>query len=75
MRQDIYQDSRKMKKAFDMAVDEVEAVLSRKKTITDITKLAGITIATYSRVKSTEMHDKALEIMIERKGPLTLPEK
>lgn len=63
----VYEDSIKMKRAFDLAVDEIENVLGRKKTITDITRLAGVTVATYSRVKSTEMHDKALEIMLSKK--------
>jgi len=73
MKQDIYQDSKKMKKAFDLSVDEIEKVLDRKKPITDITKLAGVTLAAYSRVKSTEMHDKALEIMLTKIGSGNLP--
>lgn len=60
-------DSRVMGKAFRLAMQEIEEVLERKKPITDITKVAANTVSNYSRIKSTEIHDKALELMIARK--------
>jgi len=61
------EDSRLMGKAFKLAVKEIEEVLDRKKPITDITKVAANTVSNYSRIRSTEIHDKALELMIARK--------
>ena len=55
-------DSQKMSKAFSLAVTELEQVLSRKKPITDLTKIAGGTVANYSRIKSTEIHEMGLRI-------------
>lgn len=60
-------DSKAMSKAFALAMKEIEDVLERKKPITDITKVAANTVSNYSRIKSTEIHDKALELMIARK--------
>ena len=37
------------------------------KAITDVTRVAANTLSNYSRIKSTEIHDKALEIMLRRK--------
>lgn len=64
---DVKQDSQLMSKAFKLAMKELEDVLDRKKPITDITKVAANTVSNYSRIKSTEIHDKALELMIARK--------
>lgn len=61
------EDSRLMSKAFKLAMKEIEEVLDRKKPITDITKVAANIVSNYSRIKSTEIHDKALELMIARK--------
>jgi len=63
----INEDSQIMAKAFKLAMIEIEAVLDRKKPITDITRVAANTVSNYSRIKSTEIHDKALELMIARK--------
>ena len=46
---------------------EIEDVLDRKKSITDVTRVAANTVSNYSRIKLTEIHDKALELMIARK--------
>jgi len=62
------QDSKKMTKVFDLSVQEIEKVLSGKSAITDITKVASAAMATYSRVKSTEVHELALQIMMDRQG-------
>ena len=60
-------DSRAMQKVFKLSIAEIEAVLSRSKAITDVTRVAANTLSNYSRIKSTEIHDKALEIMLRRK--------
>lgn len=59
-------DSNAMKKVFSLSLEEIESVLDGKKAITDVTKLAACTLTNYSRVKSTEIHDKALEIMLAK---------
>jgi hypothetical protein len=56
-----------MQKVFRLSIAEIEAVLSRSKAITDVTRVAANTLSNYSRIKSTEIHDKALEIMLTRK--------
>lgn len=61
-------DSQKMAKAFDLAVNELEAVLGRTKAITDITKIAAGTVANYSRIKSTEVHELGLKLMMKKNG-------
>lgn len=64
---DTKEDSRSMAKVFALSLTEIEGVLSRKKPITDVTRVAANTLSNYSRIKSTEIHDKALELMIARK--------
>jgi hypothetical protein len=64
-----------MARAFDLAMKEIEEVLNRKKSITDITRLAANLVSNYSRIRSTEIHDKALELMIERKDIKEIPLK
>ncbi len=59
-------DSKKMAGAFDLAVKELEAVLGRKKSITDVTKIAAGTVANYSRIKSTEVHEMGLKLMMKK---------
>ena len=66
-------DSEKMSKVFDLAVSELEQVLDRKKAITDITKIAAGTVANYSRIKSTEIHELGLKLMMEKNGIKELP--
>jgi len=56
-----------MRKVFVLALKELEEVLERKKSITDVTRVAANTLSNYSRIKSSEVHDKALELMIARK--------
>jgi hypothetical protein len=68
------EDTVSMKNVFRMSIVEIEAVLGRKKPITDITRLAANTLSNYSRIKSTEIHDKAIELMIARKDIKMLPE-
>ena len=63
----ITEDSKTMSRAFKLAMKEIEEVLDRKKPITDITRVAANTVSNYSRIKTTEIHDKALELMIARK--------
>jgi hypothetical protein len=60
-------DSKRMRKAFELSIEEIESVLQRKRAITDVTRVAANTLSNYSRVKSTEIHDKALELMVARK--------
>jgi hypothetical protein len=61
-------DSMSMNRVFKLSVGEIEDVLSRKKAITDVTKVAAVTLSGYSRIKSTEIHEIALMSMLERKG-------
>lgn len=61
---DVSKDSSAMGKVFSLSLEEIESVLDRKKAITDVTKLASASLSNYSRIKSTEIHDKALEIML-----------
>ena len=67
-------DSEKMSKAFDLAVAELEQVLAKKKSITDVTKIAAGTVANYSRIKSTEVHELGLKLMMKKNGIKKLPE-
>ena len=64
---DVKNDSKAMAKVFALSITEIEGVLERKKPITDVTRVAANTLSNYSRIKSTEIHDKALELMIARK--------
>lgn len=59
-------DSKAMAKVFALALKEIEIVLEGKKAITDVTKVAANTLSNYSRIKTTEIHDKALELMIAK---------
>jgi uncharacterized protein YejL (UPF0352 family) len=65
---DLKSDSKRMQKAFYLAMTEIENVLDRTKAITDLTRMAAGVVNSYSRIKSTEIHDKALELLITRKG-------
>jgi hypothetical protein len=72
---DVKKDSRVMDKAFRLSVEEIEGVLEKKRPITDRTRVAASTLSSYAKIKSTEIHDKALEMMVERKGSVrALPE-
>lgn len=62
------EDSRAMKESFKLAMKEIEAVLGKKRSITDLTKLAANTVSNYAKIRSTEVHDKALEVMLLRRG-------
>lgn len=61
-------DSERMTKAYGLAVKELEQVLDRKKPITDVTKIAAGTVANYSRIKSTEVHEMGLKLMMQKNG-------
>lgn len=63
----ISEDSQEMKSSFKLAMRELEAVLDRKKPLTDLTKVAANTVSNYAKIKSSEVHDKGLEIMLMRK--------
>jgi hypothetical protein len=67
MKKDLYQDSETLRRAYQLSAKEIEEVLSRKKHPTDLTRIAAVTIGSFSRIKSVEVHEKALELMIERK--------
>lgn len=62
----VKKDSKAMQGIFALALEEIEEVLAAKRNMSDITKLAAATLSNYSRIKSTEIHDKALEIMLSR---------
>lgn len=56
----------KMSKVFDLAVNEIEKVLSDKKAITDKTKVSVASLGVYSRLRSAEVHEEALKIMVQK---------
>lgn len=62
----IKRDSEAMKNVFHLSLGEIEKVLAGKVSITDLTKVAAGTLTNYSRIKSTEIHEKALEIMLAK---------
>jgi hypothetical protein len=62
------EDSVAMKSVFLLSLKEIESVLKREKSITDVTKVASNSVSSYSRIKSTEIHDKALEFAMSRHG-------
>ena len=67
-------DSQSMRESFRLAMREIEAVLAKKKKITDLTKLAANTVSNYAKIRSTEVHDKALEVVLMRRS-LPLPSR
>ncbi len=73
--EEIYKDSKRMWTAFDLAMKEIEDVLSRKKHPTDLTRMAAAVVSSYSRIKTTEIHNKALELVIARKDLKAIPFK
>lgn len=74
MKRQISHDTESMEKVFNLCIKKIEDVLDRKKTITDVTRLAANTLSNYSRLKSSEIHDKAIELMIARKDIKQLPQ-
>jgi len=69
-------DTQRMEKVFLLAIEEIERVLSRQKAITDITKTAVVTLSNYSRLKSAEIHEKALDVLLtKQRGPKLIPQK
>jgi len=69
------EDTTTWKKAFRLAAREIEEVLDHKKTPTDLTRIASNTGSTYAKLKSAEIHDKALELLIARKDMKLIEEK
>lgn len=59
-------DTKKMLRIFDLSVKEVEEVLSNKKTISEKTKISIASLGVYSRLKSAEVHEMALKILMQR---------
>jgi len=74
MKKKINQDTEAMGDLFNLCVKEIRDVLTRKATMTDITRLAAATLSNYTRLKSTEIHDKAIELMMTRKDIKQLPD-
>jgi hypothetical protein len=67
------EDSKAMRPAFLKAVKDLEAVFERKAPVTDLARDELCFVGAYAKVKTTEIHSRALEIAIGRKlGP---PEK
>jgi len=66
-------DTDSMKEIFKLSIEEVKQVLNGARSITDVTKIAAITISNYTRLKSAEIHDKAIEVMLARKNTVSLP--
>jgi hypothetical protein len=62
----ITEDTETWKPAFKLAAKEIEEVLSHRKLPTDLTRIASNTGSTYAKLKSAEIHDKALELLITR---------
>jgi tartrate dehydratase beta subunit/fumarate hydratase class I family protein len=63
-----HNDSRSMKEPFGLAIEEITSVLQRKRAITDVTKVASVTLSTYGKIRSTEVHEMALHVMMNKKG-------
>lgn len=61
-------DSSKMERVFELSVEEIERVLNKKCAITDVTKIASSALATYSRIRSTEVHELGLQLVMARMG-------
>ena len=59
-------DSEALHKAFMSSIEEVELVLARKRAITDISKLASVTIGSYVKIKCNETHERGLDIVVKR---------
>ncbi len=70
---DPFRDSKKMSKVFLLSIAEIEEVLERKKKISDVTRVAATTLSNYARLRSAEIHDRALDVMIANKNIKALP--
>ena len=55
--------SRKMEKAFDKSIKEIEHVLDGGQA-TDVTRMAVSTMGIYSRLKATEIHEAVLKCQL-----------
>ena len=71
----INQDSEALRPAFLLAAKHLESYLDGKTAGSDKIKVAAITVNGYAKVRSTEIHDKALEIMMAKRGPLEITDK
>jgi hypothetical protein len=65
MKNDYHARTDQMERVFGLGIQEIENVLTGKKTITDVTRLASNTLSNYSRILSSEIHERALEFMAE----------
>ena len=68
-------DTKQMHGIFGLAVKEIEAILKNKQPITERTQLSIASLGVYSRLKSAEVHERALEIMVMKYGKKHLPRK
>jgi hypothetical protein len=71
--QETQEDNEKIKKALNLSLDEIIHVLENKQKITDRTKMATATFMGYTRLRSTQVHQRALEVAVARKDVLPLP--
>ncbi len=70
MEDSITVQAEKIKKTFWKSVDEILAVLERKKPNTDITKTAIVFMSNAAKIMSSEVHNRALDLY-ERKLALS----
>jgi hypothetical protein len=62
-------DSIRMKDVFELSVSEIESVLGRKKANTGITKLAATSLSAYAKIRSMEIHEASLRVMLSKYNP------
>lgn len=65
-------DTQKMRPAFNLSVEHLVAVLSGKKPMTDMAKLASVTCSTFKGLVQAEAH-KEQNALIRSKIVRTLP--
>ena len=61
-------DSESMRSIFLLSIKEIEETLNGKKKISDNTRLAAATLLSYSKIKTADIQEKALEIGIRGAG-------
>ena len=61
-------DSQAMQDVFRLSLEEIRAVLSRQRKMSDVTKTAVVTLSNYTRVKATENNERALMQQLYLRG-------
>lgn len=58
--------SRKMEEVFDLSIKELKGVLNGSHGATDTSRMAVATMGIYSRLKASEIHEKALSYQMAK---------